>query len=218
VSIQEIAEAIERLDGARAEELVREALKEGANPWQVLQEGIVKGIKAVGDKFGKGEYFLLELQEGADLAERLVPLVKPQLNSEQIKPKGIVVMATVKGDLHDIGKNLVIMQLSLNGYQVHDMGMDNPAMSIINKAKEVKADVIGLSALLLSTLPFQAEVIRTLKDLGLRDKYRVVIGGGVTTQAWADEIGADGWGADAVQAVAVVDKLLGKGAAGDKHT
>jgi methylmalonyl-CoA mutase cobalamin-binding domain/chain len=211
VSIQEIAEAIERLDGARAEELVREALKEGANPWQVLQEGIVKGIKAVGDKFGKGEYFLLELQEGADLAERLVPLVKPQLSSEQVKPKGIVVMATVKGDLHDIGKNLVIMQLSLNGYQVHDMGMDNPAMSIINKAKEVKADVIGLSALLLSTLPFQAEVIRTLKDLGLRDKYRVVIGGGVTTQAWADEIGADGWGADAVQAVVVVDKLLGKG-------
>jgi 5-methyltetrahydrofolate--homocysteine methyltransferase len=211
LSIQDIADAIEKLEGARAEELVREALKEGANPWQVLQEGIVKGIKAVGDKFGKGEYFLLELQEGADLAERLVPLVKPQLSSEQVKPKGIVVMATVKGDLHDIGKNLVIMQLSLNGYQVHDMGMDNPAMSIINKAKEVKADVIGLSALLLSTLPFQAEVIRTLKDLGLRDKYRVVIGGGVTTQAWADEIGADGWGADAVQAVAVVDKLLGKG-------
>ena len=211
MSIQDIADAIEKLDGARAEELVREALKEGANPWQVLQEGIVKGIKAVGDKFGKGEYFLLELQEGADLAERLVPLVKPQLSSEQVKPKGIIVMATVKGDLHDIGKNLVIMQLSLNGYQVHDMGMDNPAMSIINKAKEVKADVIGLSALLLSTLPCQAEVIRTLKDLGLRDKYRVVIGGGVTTQAWADEIGADGWGADAVQAVVVVDKLLGKG-------
>jgi methylmalonyl-CoA mutase cobalamin-binding domain/chain len=211
VSIQDIADAIEKLEGARAEELVREALKAGANPWQVLQEGIVKGIKAVGDKFGKGEYFLLELQEGADLAQRLVPLVKPQLSSEQAKPKGIVVMATVKGDLHDIGKNLVIMQLSLNGYQVHDMGMDNPAMNIINKAKEVKADVIGLSALLLSTLPCQAEVIRTLKDLGLRDKYRVVIGGGVTTQAWADEIGADGWGADAVQAVEVVDRLLGKG-------
>jgi dimethylamine corrinoid protein len=211
VSIQEIAEAVERLDEARAEALVKEALKEGANPWQVLQEGIVKGIKAVGDKFGKGEYFLLELQEGADLAQRLVPLVKPQLSSEQAKPKGIIVMATVKGDLHDIGKNLVIMQLSLNGYQVHDMGMDNPAMSIINKAKEVKADVIGLSALLLSTLPCQAEVIRTLKDLGLRDKYQVVIGGGVTTQAWADEIGADGWGADAVQAVEVVDRLLGKG-------
>lgn len=211
MSIQDIAEAIEKLEGARAEELVREALKEGANPWQVLQEGIVKGIKAVGDKFGKGEYFLLELQEGADLAERLVPLVKPRLSSEQVKPKGTIIMATVKGDLHDIGKNLVIMQLSLNGYQVHDMGMDNPAMNIINKAKEVKADVIGLSALLLSTLPCQAEVIKTLKDLGLRDRFRVIIGGGVTTKAWADEIGADGWGADAVQAVAVVDKLLGKG-------
>jgi len=84
-------------------------------------------------------------------------------------------------------------------------------MNIINKAKEVKADVIGLSALLLSTLPCQAEVIKTLKDLGLRDRFHVIVGGGVTTQAWADEIGADGWGADAVQAVVVVDKLLGKG-------
>lgn len=214
VSIQEIAEAVERLEEDRAEALVKEALKEGANPWQVLQEGIVKGIKAIGDKFGKGEYFLLELQEGADLAQRLVPLVMPHISKEDAKPKGTVVMATVKGDLHDIGKNLVTMQLSLNGYQVHDMGMDNPAMNIINKAKEVKADVIGLSALLLSTLPCQAEVIKTLKDLGLRDRFRVIVGGGVTTQVWADEIGADGWGADAVQAVTVVDKLLGKGGSG----
>jgi len=106
VSIQEIAEAVERLDEARAEALVKDALKEGVNPWQVLQEGIVKGIKAVGDKFGKGEYFLLELQEGADLAQRLVPLVTPHISKEDAKPKGTVVMATVKGDLHDIGKNL----------------------------------------------------------------------------------------------------------------
>jgi methylmalonyl-CoA mutase cobalamin-binding domain/chain len=212
VSIQEIAEAIAQLDGDKAEALVGAALKEGANPWQVLQEGIVKGVKAVGDRFGKGEYFLLELQEGAELAERLVSLVKPQLSSEQVKTKGTIVMATVKGDLHDIGKNLVIMQLSLNGYKVHDMGMDNPTMSIISKAKEVEADVIGLSALLLSTMPYQEEVIKALQELGLRDRFRVIIGGGLTTQAWADKIGADGWGGDAVQAVAVVDKLLKKGA------
>ena len=214
MSTKEIAEAIEQLEGAKAEELVKKALDEGANPWEILQEGIVKGIKAVGDKFGKGEYFLLELQEGAELAEKLVPLVKPRLTSDQVKPKGTIVMATVKGDLHDIGKNLVIMQLSLNGYKVHDMGMDNPAMNIINKAKEVEADVIGLSALLLSTIPAQGEVIQNLKELGLREKYIVVIGGGATTQKWATQIGADGWGVDAVQAVAVIDKLVEKKGAG----
>jgi dimethylamine corrinoid protein len=123
-------------------------------------------------------------------------------------------MATVKGDLHDIGKNLVIMQLSLNGYKVHDMGMDNPAMNIIHKAKEVEADVIGLSALLLSTIPAQGEVIQNLKELGLRDKYIVVVGGGATTQKWATQIGADGWGVDAVQAVAVIDKLVEQKGAG----
>jgi len=120
----------------------------------------------------------------------------------------------VKGDLHDIGKNLVIMQLSLNGYKVHDMGMDNPAMNIINKAKEVEADVIGLSALLLSTIPAQGEVIQNLKELGLREKYIVVVGGGATTQKWATQIGADGWGVDAVQAVAVIDQLVEKKGAG----
>jgi methylmalonyl-CoA mutase cobalamin-binding domain/chain len=211
VSIQAIAEAVEKLEGDKAEELIKKALKDGLDPLLVLQEGFVKGINGVGDKFGKGEYFLLELQEGGDLAKRLVPLVTPHIKKGDSKPKGTVVMATVKGDLHDIGKNLVIMQLTLNGYTVHDMGMDNPAMKIIDKAKEVDADVIGLSALLLSTLPAQAEVIKTMKDLGIRDKFKVVIGGGVTTQAWSDEIGADGWGADAVQAVVVVDKLMGKG-------
>jgi methylmalonyl-CoA mutase cobalamin-binding domain/chain len=214
VSTKEIAEAIELLEGAKAEELVKKALNEGANPWEILQEGIVKGIKAVGDRFGKGEYFLLELQEGAELAEKLLPLVKPKLTTDQSKPKGTVVMATVKGDLHDIGKNLVIMQLSLNGYKVHDMGMDNPAMNIINKAKEVEADVIGLSALLLSTIPAQEEVIQNLKELGLREKYVVVVGGGATTQKWATQIGADGWGVDAVQAVAVIDRLMEKKGAG----
>ena len=214
MSTNEIAAAIEQLEDAKAEELVKEALNEGADPWDIMQEGIVKGIRAVGDRFAKGEYFLLELTYGAELAEKLVSLVKPKLTTEQSKPRGTVIMATVKGDLHDIGKNLVIMQLSLNGYKVHDMGMDNPSMNIINKAKEVEADVIGLSALLLSTIPAQEEVIQNLKELGLREKYLVVIGGGATTQKWSTQIGADGWGADAVQAVAVIDRLMEKKGAG----
>lgn len=208
MSIQEIAEAVEKLEEDKAVALVTDALNEGTDPQEVLQEGIVKGLRAVGDKFEKGDYFLLELQEGGDLADKLIPLVMEKMDSEQTQTKATVVLATVKGDLHDIGKNLVSLQLSLNGYKVHDLGINVPTMDIINKAKEVNADVIGLSSLLMVTMPYQAEVMRYLGEMGLRDKFKVIIGGGPTTQEFADQIGADGWAPDAVQAVGVVDKML----------
>ena len=208
MSIQEIAEAVEKLEEDKALDLVNNALDAGADPMEVLQDGIIKGLKAIGDKFEKGEYFLLELQEGGDLAEKLIPMVKEKMRSDQASTKAVVVMATVKGDLHDIGKNLVSLQLSLNGYKVHDLGINVPTMDIINKAKELNAQVIGLSSLLLVTMPYQAEVIRYLSEMGLRDKYKVVIGGGPTTKEFADQIGADGWAPDAVKAVGVIDSIL----------
>ncbi len=206
--IQDIADAVERLEEDRALGLVKNALDKGAEPLEILQDGIVKGLKAVGDKFEKGDYFLLELQEGGDLAEKLIPMIKEKMPSDQTANKATVVIATVKGDLHDIGKNLVVLQLSLNGYKVHDLGINVPTMDIIQKAKALNADVIGLSSLLLVTMPYQAEVIRYLNEMGLRDKFKVIIGGGPTTGEFADQIGADGWAPDAVQAVAVVDRIL----------
>ncbi len=209
MSIQEIADAVEKLEEDKAVSLVTNALKEGSDPLEILQEGIVKGLRAVGDKFEKGDYFLLELQEGGDMADRLIPLVMEKMSPEQAQTKATVVMATVKGDLHDIGKNLVSLQLSLNGYKVHDLGINVPTMDIINKAKEVDADVIALSSLLMVTMPYQAEVMRYLGEMGLRDQFKVIIGGGPTTQEFADQIGADGWAPDAVKAVGVVDNMLG---------
>ena len=208
MSIQEIAEAVERLEEDKAVSLVKDELDKGTNPQDVLQEGIVKGLKAVGDKFEKGDYFLLELQEGGDLADKLIPLVMGKMSSEQVKTKATVIMATVKGDLHDIGKNLVSLQLSLNGYKVHDLGINVSTMDIINKAKEANADVIGLSSLLVVTMPYQAEVIRYLMEMGLRDRFKVIIGGGPTTREFAAQIGADGWAPDAVQAVGVLNNMF----------
>jgi len=209
MTIQEIADAVEKLEEDKALELVNDALNEGVDPQEILQEGIVKGLRAVGDKFEKGDYFLLELQEGGDLADKLIPLVMEKMSSDQVQTKATVVIATVKGDLHDIGKNLVSLQLSLNGYKVNDLGINVPTMDIINKAKEAKAEVIALSSLLMVTMPYQAEVIRYLTEMGLRDQFKVIIGGGPTTQEFADQIGADGWAPDAVQAVGVVDNMLG---------
>jgi methylmalonyl-CoA mutase cobalamin-binding domain/chain len=209
MTIQEIAEAVEKLEEEKAVALVTDALNEGTNPQEVLQEGVVKGLRAVGSKFEKGEYFLLELQEGGDLAGQLIPLVMERMSADQIETKATVVIATVKGDLHDIGKNLVSLQLSLNGYKVKDLGINVPTMDIINKAKEANAEVIALSSLLMVTMPYQAEVIRYLTEMGLRDKFKVIIGGGPTTREFAEQIGADGWAPDAVQAVGVVDNMLG---------
>ncbi len=209
MTIQEIAEAVEKLEEDKAVALVTDALNEGVDPQEILQEGIVKGLRVVGDKFEKGEYFLLELQEGGDMADRLIPLAMEKMSAAQIKTKATVVIATVKGDLHDIGKNLVSLQLSLNGYKVNDLGINVPTMDIINKAKEANAEVIALSSLLMVTMPYQAEVIRYLSEMGLRDKFKVIIGGGPTTREFAEQIGADGWAPNAVQAVGVVDNILG---------
>jgi len=206
--LQEIANSVERLEGEKAGTLVKQALSEGADPHEVLQDGIVKGLRAVGEKFEKGDYFLLELQEGGDLAGLLIPLVMEKIDATQSEAKANVVLATVKGDLHDIGKNLVSLQLSLNGYKVHDLGINVSTMEIINKAKEFNAEVIALSSLLLVTMPYQAELIRYLVEMGLREKFKVIIGGGPTTQEFADQIGADGWAPDAIQAVGVLDNLV----------
>ncbi len=209
MSIKEIADAVEKLEEDKAISLVEDELNRGTEPQEVLQEGVVKGLRAVGDKFEKGDYFLLELQEGGDLADKLIPMVMEKMSSEQAQAKATVVIATVKGDLHDIGKNLVSLQLSLNGYKVNDLGINVPTMDIINKAKEVNAEVIALSSLLMVTMPYQAEVIRYLSEMGLRDKFKIIIGGGPTTQEFAEQIGADGWAPNAVQAVGVVDNILG---------
>lgn len=209
--IDRIRESVMAMDEDKSEALVKEALDKGVDAGSILNRGIVAGLEGVGEKFEQGDYFLLELQLAGELAQKLISVVKPHLTVEEAAAKGTVVMATVKGDLHNIGKNMVSLQLSLAGYQVYDMGIDQATMDIIDRAQQVNADVIGLSALLQTTIPNQEEVIQYLKELELRERFKVIIGGGFTNQLHADLIGADGWAENAVQAVQVINSLLGKG-------
>lgn len=178
--IEKIKEAIVELEDDDALDYVQEALDAGVDPSAILKDAIMDGLKEIGRLFGEGEYYLAELVIGA-----------------------------VKGDLHDIGYGLVAKQLELAGYEVHQIGIDTPSMTFIEKAKEFNADIIGLSAFLVTTIPYCAELIQYLKDLNLRDQYKVIIGGTETSQAYSDEIGADGWSADAVGAVALCNRLMG---------
>ena len=209
--IDSIRQAVEALEEDRAEALVKEANEKGLEPLAIVQDGIVAGISAVGKKFEQGQYFVLELEQGGELAQRLVALVEPRLSPGETASKGTIVMATVKGDLHDIGKSLVSLMLSLAGYDVRDMGVDQATMSIISEAQRAQADIIGLSSLMLVSMPVQMELIRYLNDMGIREKFKVIVGGGPTNQGWADHIGADGWAPDAVEAVELVSKLMARG-------
>lgn len=207
--IEKIREAIVDLEEDDALELVQEALDEGVDPSAILKDAIMDGLKEIGRLFGEGEYYLAELVIGGELTDKCIELVEPHLPKNEGEKKGTVVIGAVKGDLHDIGYGLVAKQLELAGYEVHQIGIDTPSMTFIEKAKEFNADIIGLSAFLVTTIPYCAELIQYLKDLGLREKYKVIIGGTETSQAYSDEIGADGWSADAVGAVALCNRLMG---------
>lgn len=204
--INDITQAVEELDERRAQSLVIERLGLGTDPSLVLQ-GVVAGLKSIGQKFERKEYFLLELIEGGELGKSLVDMITPHIPAKQgVKPTRIIIGA-VKGDIHDIGKNLVATQLRVSGYEVFDLGVDVPSMSFIDKAQELHADIIALSAFLTTTIPCLTEVLDYLRDMGLRSQYKVIIGGGPTTQAYADQIGADGWAPDAAKAVVLCENL-----------
>ena len=210
MSISEIKQAIVDLEVDTALELVKQAVEEGTyTPLDILQNGIMEGIKEIGNRFASGEYYLAELMLGGDLADKCTKILEPYLPKSSGPKKGVVVIGAVKGDMHSIGFGLVAKQLELAGYEVHSVGIDTPSMTFIDKAQEYKADIIGLSAFLLTTIPYCYELIKYLKDLNLREKYRVIIGGAETSQAYADQIGADGWSADAFGAVQLCDRLMG---------
>ena len=175
-----------------------------------LVDALTAGIRDVGDAFEKFEIFLPEMMMASDAMISCMEILSPKLKEEA---KGLtsnpikVVMATVKGDLHEIGKNIVITLLNANGYDVLDLGSDVDSLDIIKTAQREKASVIGISSLMTTTMLGQKEVIDILNDMGLRDKVKVVIGGAPTNEEWAETIGADGWSKDAPSAVRLIDKL-----------
>ena len=173
-----------------------------------MQQGFVKGIQEVGELFESGELFLPELMMSADAMAGATEVTNAALEGGAAEVKGRIVIGTVQGDVHDIGKAIVIAYLKANGYEVSDLGRDVPAASFLARAKEEGADVIGMSALLTTTMEEQRKVIKTIKDEGL--SYKTVVGGAPCTQRWAEQIGADAYAEDASDGVKKIDALLGK--------
>jgi corrinoid protein of di/trimethylamine methyltransferase len=193
-------------------DFTKKALEAGLEPMSIIRDGLMPGMNIVGEKFASGEYFLPDLIIAADGMQKAMDLLEPELRARQqtLETAGIVVLGTVKGDIHEIGKSLVGTMLSANGFKVYDLGVDVPTQNFIDKLKEVNADIIGLSALLTTTMTVQKEVIQALTEAGLRDKVKVLVGGAPVTRSWTDEIGADGYAEDAMGAVQVARKLMNK--------
>jgi len=210
---KQIHEAIVAGDSQAIREAVKQALEAGEAPLPLINEVLNPALKDVGDRFDRGDYFLPELIMAAEAMQAAVDVLQPELEArkEQIQSPGRVLMATVQGDIHDIGKNIVTALLRANGFTVLDLGKDVPAAEIMSKAEEFKADIIGLSALLSTTLPYCRDTLRLLEEKGLRQKYHVFIGGGAATPDYAKRIGAEYGGAHAEAAVASMRKALGRG-------
>jgi len=196
-----------------AERAAREILDADADPMLVMERELFPTIKSVGEKFEKGEFFLTDLMSAADAmraASRvLAGSIKGGSKGKMTTTRtGNVVIGTVSGDIHDIGKNIVALLLEVNGFETHDLGKDVESMKFIERAGEVQANIMALSALMTTTKPSQKEIMDLLKEMDLRKKFLVMIGGAPTTSEWAEQIGADGWAETAEQGVKLAQKLI----------
>jgi len=209
MDLKEIADNLIKGKAPEVKELVQKAIDEGEDVEKVLNEGLVAGMSVVGAKFKANEFYVPEVLIAARAMKAGMGILRPILAEKNIKGIGTVVLGTVRGDLHDIGKNLVAMMLEGAGFEIIDLGVDVSPEKFIETAKEKKADVVGLSALLTTTMPSMKDVVKAVGDSGLKDKVKVMIGGAPLTQSYADEIGADGYAPDAASAVDEVKQLLG---------
>jgi len=207
--LKRLKEAIINYDTEEAAKVAKEIVEKGFDPLEAIEKGVSEGLKIVGEKFGAGEIFLPMLMMAAQAAKEALAILEPMLKEgASRKTIGKVVIGTVEGDIHDIGKNIVATMLTANGFEVYDIGVDAPASKFVEKAKEVNPQIIGISALMTTTMQKVPEVIEALKKAGLREKMKVMVGGAAVTEEWAKQIGADGYGEDAKAAVEVAKKLV----------
>jgi corrinoid protein of di/trimethylamine methyltransferase len=192
-----------------AEAWARQALDQGLDPLLCINQGLTPGIDRVGELFETGEYYLPDLILGGDAMKAALSVLEPALASgEGRQILGRVVLGTVEGDLHEIGKTLVGTMLTANGFEVTDIGVDQPSANFVAAVRESGATLVGASALLTTTMLHQGQVIEALKEAGLREQVKVMIGGAPVTEIWAESIGADGYAEDAISAVALAKKLV----------
>jgi corrinoid protein of di/trimethylamine methyltransferase len=209
-TLAEAAKAITNGDAAKAAELAKRGLDEGIEPLRLLDQGFVPGINEVGELFSKGKLFIPMLIKSAIAMEKATEIINAAIPKEEEVAQGRVVLGTVQGDVHDIGKTIVVALFKANGFEVLDLGRDVPNDKIIEEAEKFGADVIGTSTLLTTTMVLQKELEEELKRAGLRDKYKTIIGGAPVTQRWADRIGADAYAHDASDGVKKLKELLKK--------
>jgi corrinoid protein of di/trimethylamine methyltransferase len=208
---KQMAQSITDGEAEKAAELAKQSIEQGIDPLDAINKGFVNGVNYVGDQFSCGNMYLPELVMAGEAMKAAVAVLEPELarRGSERKMLGKVVLCTVEGDIHEIGKTLVGTMLSATGFQVYDMGVDVPVMKVVEKAREVGADIVALSALLTTTMVHQKDVVEALEDIGLRSKVKVMVGGAPVTQEWVKQIGADGYSEDAIGAARVAKQLLG---------
>ena len=212
--LEEIKEIIIDGDDEAAAEVTEEALAAGVDPLDILNDGLMAGADVVGQRFETGEFFLPELMLTGRALKAAMAVLEPSLQAAYAadpdlqKQSGTVVIATVHRDIHDIGKNMVSSMLTASGFEVHDLGVDVPIKTMLAKAREVKADIIGCSALLTTSMPVMRDLLKLLEATGEREQFKVIVGGAPVTPAYAEAIGADGTAENAVAAVQLAQRLI----------
>jgi 5-methyltetrahydrofolate--homocysteine methyltransferase len=208
VELKELQEALFLGDISKVKEIIQKALQENIDPKEILEQGLIKGMEIVGIKFKNNDIFLPEVLLASQAMYGGMELLQPILIKSGVKAVGKVIIGTTKGDLHDIGKNLVAMMLKGGGFEVVDLGIDVSPEKFLKATQEYQPDIVGMSSLLTTTMMGMKKVITILKKKGLRDKVKVMIGGAPITQEFADEIGADGYAPDVASAVEKAKKFL----------
>jgi len=209
---EELVSSVMSFDADKVMDATRKALSQGIAPVSIIDDGLAKGLRVVGKKFEDGELFLMHLVAAAEAVQRaLKELLEPEISKRKEKREslGRIVLGTVAGDIHDIGKNIVAALLFASGFEVYDLGKDVSVEEFVKKAKEVDANIVGASALLSTTLPMQHEIVKAMVSAGLRNRVKLIFGGAPVTEEWVREIGGDGYGENAVEAVNVAKRVLG---------
>ena len=196
-------------DEEAAVEAAQAVVDEGAAVGAVI-DSLTDGMREIGEQFARMEIFLPEMMTAAQAMKAVLKVLEPAMQEQaaMAEKKGVVVIATVEGDMHEIGKDIVINLLEVNGFEVHDMGINVNALDIVNEAVKVNADIIGASALMTTTMPQQRDLIEILTEKGMRDRFHVILGGAPVTREWVDEAGADSWGENAAVAVQVLERVM----------
>jgi len=207
--LEEISRNIVDLEEDKVKELVESALKEGLDASKILNDGLTEGLKMLGEKFSSGELFIPHMMIGAEIFQKTIEILEPHFKAQgEEEKRSKVIIGTVAGDLHDLGKNLVVTMLRASGFEVIDVGRDVPNSEFVKKAKELKPCLLCMSALMTTTMIRQREVIEKLKDEGIKDEIKVLVGGAPISPEWAKEIGADAYGEDVIEAVSLAKRLM----------